>query len=338
VADTQQPDGKVCRFWDPPENGRLLCRLCPHECRIGDGNTGICRVRQNRGGALYALTYSQVASIALDPIEKKPLYHFHPGSLILSLGTLGCNLACSFCQNWELSQDMAPTRTLTPQQAVELAQREPRNLGLAFTYNEPLIWYEYVYDTAHLARAAGLKNVLVTNGYVNEEPLRELLPLIDAMNVDVKSYGEEFYQTLCKGRAAPVRRTVEIAHAAGCLVELTNLVIPGHNDSEEDLRALVDWVASVDPAIPLHFSRYHPAYQLDAPPTPAATLETAYRIAREKLQYVYLGNITGSGGEDTHCPTCGRTVVVRRGFSAQVTGVGDGKCAHCGGRINIIGA
>lgn len=325
-------------FWDPPQDGRVHCRLCPHECRIAEGKTGICRVRQNRGGVLYALTYSQVTSINLDPIEKKPLYHFHPGSWILSLGALGCNLACAFCQNWEISQDTMPTRTLTPQQAVDLAQREPRNIGLAYTYNEPLIWYEYVHDTAKVAREAGLKNVLVTNGYVNEEPLRQLLPVIDAMNVDVKSFSEEFYRTLCKGKAAPVRRTVEIAHAAGCLVELTNLIIPGYNDAEADLRALVDWVASVDPAIPMHFSRYHPAHKLEAPPTPVATLETAYRIARDKLQYVYLGNVVGAGGEDTQCPACGKTVVSRRGFSAQVTGLRDGKCAYCGGHINILGA
>jgi len=338
VVEATQRSDKECMFWDPPQDGRVHCRLCPHECRIAEGKTGICRVRQNRGGVLYALTYSQVTSINLDPIEKKPLYHFHPGSWILSLGALGCNLACAFCQNWEISQDTMPTRTLTPQQAVDLAQREPRNIGLAYTYNEPLIWYEYVHDTAKVAREAGLKNVLVTNGYVNEEPLRQLLPVIDAMNVDVKSFSEEFYRTLCKGKAAPVRRTVEIAHAAGCLVELTNLIIPGYNDAEADLRALVDWVASVDPAIPMHFSRYHPAHKLEAPPTPVATLETAYRIARDKLQYVYLGNVVGAGGEDTQCPACGKTVVSRRGFSAQVTGLRDGKCAYCGGHINILGA
>jgi len=323
-------------FWDPPADGRIPCRLCPHECRIAEGKTGICRVRQNRAGVLYALTYAQVSSINLDPIEKKPLYHFHPGSWILSLGTLGCNLACAFCQNWEISQDTVRTRALTPQQAMDMAQREPRNIGLAYTYNEPLIWYEYVHDTAHLARDAGLKNVLVTNGYINEEPLRQLLPVIDAMNVDVKSYSEEFYRTLCKGKAAPVRRTVEIAHSAGCLVELTNLIIPGYNDAEADLRALVDWVAGMDPTMPLHFSRYHPAYKLEAPATPVQTLETAYRIAKEKLQYVYLGNVVGAGGEDTQCPKCGSTVVSRRGFSARVTGLSEGKCAHCGAQINII--
>jgi len=325
-------------FYDPPSDGRIHCRLCPHECRIADGKTGICRVRQHREGVLYALTYSQVTSVNLDPIEKKPLYHFYPGSVILSLGTLGCNLACDFCQNWEISQDTVPTRTLTPQQALEMAKRERANIGIAFTYNEPFIWYEYVHDTARLIHEAGLKNVMVTNGYVNEEPLRTLLPFIDAMNIDVKSYAEDFYRTLCKGKAAPVRRTVEITHAAGCLVELTNLVIPGYNDSEEDIRALVDWVAGVDPAIPMHFSRYHPAYKLTAPATPVATLERAYRIAKEKLRYVYLGNVMGASGEDTECPSCGATVVSRRGFTAQVTGLKAGKCAHCGADINITGA
>lgn len=338
MVDIPERRDKQCMFWDPPSNGRIHCRLCPHECRIAEGRTGICRVRQHRDGILYALTYSQVSSLNLDPIEKKPLYHFYPGSWILSLGTLGCNLACSFCQNWEISQDTVPTRTLTAQQAVEVAQREPRNIGLAFTYNEPLMWYEYVYDTARLARAIGLKNVLVTNGYVNEEPLRQLLPVIDAMNIDVKSYTEEFYRTLCKAKAEPVRKTVEIAHAAGCLVELTNLIIPGYNDAEEDLRALVDWVAAVDPAIPLHFSRYHPAYKLEAPPTPVETLQLAYGIAKDQLKYVYLGNVANAGGEDTQCPNCGKTVISRRGFTAQVIGLRDGKCAHCGGQVDVVGA
>ena len=337
MAGLPQDNDKECMFYDPPADGRIHCRLCPHECRIADGKTGICRVRQHRDGVLYALTYSQVSSINLDPIEKKPLYHFHPGSWILSLGTLGCNLACDFCQNWEISQGDVPMRTLTPQQAVEMARREQRNIGIAYTYNEPLIWYEYVRDTAFLAREHDLKNVLVTNGYLNEQPLRELLPAIDAMNVDVKSFAEDFYRTLCKGRAEPVRRTVEIAHAAGCLVELTNLVIPGHNDSEEDLRALVDWVAQLDPTMPLHFSRYHPAYKLEAPATPLETLHTAYRIAKEKLQYVYLGNVAGAGGEDTQCPECAATVVSRSGFSARVTGIRHGKCAHCGAQLNIAG-
>jgi pyruvate formate lyase activating enzyme len=337
VADASKPGDKECMFYDPPSDGRIHCRLCPHECRIAEGKTGICRVRQHRDGVLYALTYSQVTSVNLDPIEKKPLYHFYPGSVILSLGTLGCNLACDFCQNWEISQETAPTRTLTPQQALGMAKRDRANLGIAFTYNEPFIWYEYVHDTARLVHEAGLKNVMVTNGYVNEEPLRTLLPFIDAMNIDVKSYAEDFYRTLCKGKAAPVRRTVEITHAAGCLVELTNLVIPGYNDSEEDIRTLVDWVASVDPAIPMHFSRYHPAYKLTAPATPVATLEMAYRIAKEKLGYVYLGNVMGAGGEDTECPRCGATVVSRRGFSAQVTGLKGGKCTRCGADINITG-
>ena len=324
-------------FYDPPADGRIRCRLCPHECRIAEGKTGICRVRQHRDGALYALTYSQVTSVNLDPIEKKPLYHFHPRSLILSVGTLGCNLACDFCQNWQISQDTAPTRTLTPQQAVELAQGERRNIGIAFTYNEPLIWYEYVHDTAYLARERGLKNVLVTNGYINEEPLRKLLPAIDAMNVDIKSYSDDFYRTLCKGKAEPPRRTAEIAHAEGCLVELTNLIIPGYNDAEDDLRALVDWVAGIDPAIPLHFSRYHPAHKLQAPPTPVETLQTAYRIAKKKLKYVYLGNVIDVGGDDTECPACGATVVLRSGFSARVTGVEDGKCTRCGAEVKITG-
>jgi len=329
-------DLKEAMYWKTGADGRAHCYLCPQHCHISEGAVGACRVRKNIQGKLYSLNYGRVSSVNLDPIEKKPLFHFYPGSVILSLGTVGCNLSCKFCQNWQISQEEVPTRLLQPREAVRLAQQDADNLGIAYTYNEPFIWYEYLLETAPLARAAGLKNVLVTNGYVEEEPLKQILPFIDAMNVDVKSMRDEFYRKLCRGRADPARRTVEIAHES-CLVEVTNLVIPGWNDSDEDFRELVDWLSGLDRNIPLHFSRYHPAYQMTAPPTPAETLHRAREIAREKLPHVYLGNIMEEGVEDTVCPSCGKRVVERRGFGVLSVRVKDGKCDFCGAPVPIVG-
>jgi pyruvate formate lyase activating enzyme len=328
---------KEARYWERGEGDRVRCLLCPHGCRLKEGETGLCRVRRNVGGKLRSLNYGRVSSAHLDPIEKKPLFHFYPGSLILSLGTVGCNLACAFCQNWSISQAVAGTQRVSPEEALSLAKSEEGNLGISYTYNEPIIWYEFVLETAQLAHEVGLKNVLVTNGYVNEEPLRELLPYVDAMNVDIKSLSERFYRELCRGRPEPPRRTVEIAKECGCLVEVTNLVIPNWNDGEEDMRAFVDWAASVDPRMPVHFSRYHPDYKLTEPPTPAETLSRAREVAQEKLRYVYLGNISSGEGENTQCPACGKVVVERRGFTMSRLSVKGGRCEFCGAGVDIVG-
>lgn len=324
-------------YWEKADGGRVHCLLCPHGCRIAESQLGLCRVRQNVEGSLRSLNYGRVSSVHWDPIEKKPLFHFHPGSLILSLGTIGCNLACSFCQNWTISQEQAGTQRMPPEQAVRLALGEAGNIGISYTYNEPFIWYEFVIEAAQLAKEAGLKNVLVTNGYVNEDPLRQMLPYVDAMNVDIKAMSDSFYRELCRARAEPPRRTVEIAKEAGCLVEVTNLVIPNWNDSEEALTSFIDWAAGVDPEMPVHFSRYHPDYKLTEPPTPAETLLRARDLAREKLRYVYLGNLWGGNGEDTLCPGCGKVVVARRGFTVSRVSVRNGQCEFCGDPVPIVG-
>jgi len=328
---------KEALYWEQAEGGRVHCLLCPQGCRIGEGELGRCRVRRNVAGKLRSLNYSRISSAHWDPIEKKPLFHFHPGSPILSLGTVGCNLACAFCQNWSISQDTVGTQRLTPDEAVEQARREASNVGIAYTYNEPFIWYEFVSETARLAKAAGMKNVLVTNGYVNEAPLREVLPYIDAMNVEIKSMSEDFYRELCRGRPEPPRRTVEIAREAGCHVEVTNLVIPNWNDGDDDLQGLIEWVAGLGRDVPLHFSRYHPDYKLTEPPTPAETLVKAREMAQQKLDYVYVGNLFGSAGEDTVCPSCGKVVVARRGFAVSRVSVKEGRCEYCGAEIAIVG-
>ncbi|MFQ5809385.1 MAG: AmmeMemoRadiSam system radical SAM enzyme [Armatimonadota bacterium] len=315
---------------------KVICELCPHGCVLSDGERGKCGVREARGETLAALTYAEVTSVHMDPIEKKPLYHFFPGSLILSLGTWGCNFSCLFCQNWQISQEELPTKRLEPADAVAMAEQQPGNIGIAYTYNEPLIWYEYVYDTAKLAHEAGLKNALVTNGYINETPVREILPLIDAWNIDVKSMSDDFYKRLCGARAGWPRRTAEIA-AEGAHVEITNLIIPGENDSDEDLAALVDWVAdSLGEDTPVHFSRYHPAYQMTAPPTPEQALRRALEVGRRRLRYVYLGNTLLGDGQDTRCPGCDEVLISRTGFDASCRGLSDGKCSGCGAEVSVI--
>lgn len=328
-------------FYERKEDGRILCRLCPKLCTIRPGKTGFCRVRQNKDGVLYTLNYGRCTAAALDPIEKKPLYHFFPGANIYSLGTLGCNLRCGFCQNWEIAHGDPHTFEITPLEAVEAAleyqNRGADCIGIAYTYSEPFMWYEFVSDTARLARERGLKNVLVTNGYVNAEPFREILPDIDALNIDVKGFADEYYRRTCAGRLEPVKRTVEIAFLQGCHVELTTLLVPGLNDSGEEITRLVDWVAGLSKDIPLHFSRYFPHYKMDLPPTPLATLRRAAEIAREKLNYVYVGNAPQLAMEDTLCPQCGLKLIARYAYDVQITGLTDDHCCRrCGFVVHIF--
>ena len=281
---------KESRYYEKSPGDRVHCHLCPYECRIPSGGKGACGVRKNIDGILYSLVYGKTTGMALDPVEKKPLYRFHPGEYILSLGTRGCNLHCEFCQNWHVSQETdGPMDNVTSEEVVERA-KELRSFGIAYTYNEPFIWYEFVLDTAKLARQNGLKNVLVTNGFVNRDPLEEMLPYIDAMNIDLKAFDEDFYVKVCKGRLKPVLDVIKIS-AKACHVELTNLIIPTLNDSEDSVRKMVDWIYSnLGTEIPLHLSRYFPCYNMDLPPTPIETLKRAERIAKEKLKYVYIGN------------------------------------------------
>ncbi|MDR9756757.1 MAG: AmmeMemoRadiSam system radical SAM enzyme [Thermoanaerobacterales bacterium] len=255
----------------------------------GRGSAGRARTKR---GVLYTLNYGKLTSWGIDPIEKKPLHRFYPGSWIFSVGTFGCNFHCGFCQNWEIAHGDPPTKEVTAEELVGIAldARRAGSIGIAYTYSEPMIWYEFVYDTAKRAQQEGLKNVLVTNGFVQKEPFMELLPFIDAMNIDVKAFTDEFYRKTCGGRLEPVLRTVELAHQS-CHVEITTLVVPGMNDSEEEISSLVDWIASLDPSIPLHLSRYFPRYKFDLPPTPIDTLKRAKEIALKKLKYVYLGNV-----------------------------------------------
>ncbi len=331
---TTDPVTRPAAWWQPLPNGQAACRLCPIGCRLREGQTGPCRTRANRQGTMVPLHYGRIVSAGVDPIEKKPLYHFHPGRRILSVAAPGCNLHCQFCQNWTISQDGdARTTAASPDDLVRAALAED-SVGIAFTYSEPLVWFEFVRDTARLARENGLKNVLVTNGFLNSEPLAELLPWIDAANIDLKSMDPAFYRKVCKAQLPPVLAAIRQFHAAGVLLELTNLIIPGYNDSDGQLAGLVDFVADLDAEIPLHFSAYHPAWKMAAPATPTATLLRAHTLATRKLSWVYLGNAATEVGRDTVCPDCGTVLVDRRGYGGVAVGTA---CPQCQRACPIVG-
>lgn len=324
---------KEARFYKKEAVNKLRCLLCPHRCFLPNNRTGICMARKNINGVLYTLNYGEVTSYGLDPIEKKPLYHFYPGSKIFSIGTWGCNLKCTFCQNWTISQQKVAAEYFEKESIVELALSDD-SIGIAYTYNEPIIWYEFVYDTAKLAREKGLKNVMVTNGFIAEEPLNEILPLIDAMNIDLKSGSESFYREICSGQLPPVMRTIKQVYEAGVHIELTTLIIPTLNDRMEEIQEITDWVASISDEIPLHFSRYFPQYKMDLEPTPIETLLSAYEVASKKLKYVYLGNVSSeTGGANTLCPKCKKDLIIRDWYNIKITGLNNGSCKNCGEKI-----
>ena len=316
------------------QDGLAICELCPQGCQIAPGKVGFCKVRLHEPEGLVALNYGCVASIALDPIEKKPLYHYFPGKPILSVGSIGCNLGCEFCQNWQISRESAATQPLTPEELVDLAiqaHEESGSIGLAYTYAEPGVWFEFLMSTMPRLRETGLKNVLVTNAFLQPGPWRQLLEYTDAANIDLKGFEADYYRRLCHGRLQPVLDNIQAA-VGKIHLELTTLIIPGENDQPEQIRDLAKWVAALDPELPLHLSRYFPSYKMTKPPTPLETMEQAYRIAREYLQFVYLGN---SGGQhNTSCPGCGRVLVRREGYGVQCkTGV---NCPGCGRKIPLI--
>ncbi|MBM3314567.1 AmmeMemoRadiSam system radical SAM enzyme [candidate division WOR-3 bacterium] len=317
------------------EGAAVRCRLCPNLCLVAEGRSGRCLGRQNVGGTLCATTYGELVSTAVDPMEKKPLYHFHPGAPVFSVATYGCNLLCPFCQNSEISQSPAPARYVAPAALVEMVRQSGCRF-VAYTYSEPLVWFEYLMDAGRLMRQAGIGNVLVTNGMVNPEPLAELLPLVDAMNVDLKSIRPGFYRDYVKGDLATVLGTIRAARRA-CHVELTTLLIPGRNDSDAELEELVRFVAGLGRGTVLHFSRYFPRYRASEPPTPLARLVRAGEIASRELDYVYIGNAgTGPEYRDTLCPGCRTLLVDRSAYTGEVRNVVGGKCTGCGRAADIV--
>jgi len=315
--------------------GRYVrCGLCPHRCVLAEGDRGRCRVRENRGGKLYTFVYGNPCAINVDPIEKKPFFHFLPGTTAFSLATAGCNLRCQYCQNYTISQrspEEVPSYDAPPE-AVVAATHQSESPTIAYTYSEPIVFYEYVLDTARLARRAGLRNAIISAGYINPDPLRELCRAVDAIKIDLKGYDPDFYREVCGGTLSPVLETIRVIHEMGVHLEIVNLVVPTLNDSLADLRALAEWVVeTLGPDVPLHFSRFHPDYQLlNLPPTPLETLEAAWQTALDVgLHYVYLGNVPGHEGNHTYCPGCGRMIVQRASMATVAMHVVNGRCGYC---------
>jgi pyruvate formate lyase activating enzyme len=330
----------AARWWETTDDGRVRCTLCPRDCRLSEGQAGFCFVRRNEGGKLVAAAYGRSTGFAVDPIEKKPLAHFRPGSTVLSFGTAGCNLGCRFCQNWDISKARLAERrsedALTPEAVVALAQ-EAGAPGIAFTYNDPVIWAEWAIDVADAAHAAGLFTVFVTAGFVTAAPRAELFRHMDAANVDLKGFTEQFYARRTLSHLAPVLETLEyLAKETKVWTEVTNLLIPGENDAPEETRALAAWIRDhmgVD--VPLHLTAFHPDYKMtDLPPTPPSTLTRAREIAKaEGLRYVYTGNVHDPAGQTTFCPGCGTAVIARDWHDVRAVALDGSACARCGTAI-----
>jgi len=315
----------------------IECQLCPHFCKLKSGKTGICGVRKNTGEKIELTTYGIISGIASDPMEKKPLYHYYPGHKILSLGSYGCNMSCDFCQNFHISQNIHTTDSLriTPKILVNKAMHTENNIGIAFTYNEPVIWFEYVRDVSEIAKRSGLSTVLVSNGYINRKPLTEMTGFIDAFNIDLKSFNNNFYKKLTGTGIEPVKSSLKQIVKSGKHLEITTLVITNENDSEQEMENQVEWIAGeLGKDVPLHLSKYFPMYKRENPSTAEATLMRLYEIASEKLDYVYIGNILSENGQDTICPKCGATATQRSGYSITQMNIDNyGRCNKCGNLI-----
>lgn len=333
------------KLWKRMADGMVQCRLCAHYCRLGDGDRGKCGVRQCEDGELFTLVHDKVAAVNLDPVEKKPLHHFYPGSVSLSIGTMGCNLACAFCQNYTLSQPPRQGRPVLGEKASpdDLVQAAVWNNAktLSYTYNEPTVFFELLTETATLAHAQGLKNIIVSNGFQSPQCLTALAPLIDAANIDLKAMSADFYERICGARLPPVLANLVRMRKLGWWLEVTTLLIPGVNDDPAELRELATFlVRELGADTPWHVSRFHPDYAMrDRPATPLNRLEMAYDIGREAgLSYIYVGNVRGDEHNNTVCAHCGEMLIKRTGFAVKaVRTVNSGRCPHCGETLPGVG-
>jgi pyruvate formate lyase activating enzyme len=327
------------RWWKPLDNGKLLCYLCPRLCEIPEGKAGFCFIRKNVGGRLYSLGYGKSTGFAVDPVEKKPLNHFLPGTMVLSFGTAGCNLGCKFCQNWDISKarlDEKRSEEGSPEQVVDLALRSGCS-GIAYTYNDPVIWAEYAIDIAKVARQVGLKNIFVTAGYITPEARGEVYRYMDGANVDLKAFTERFYRHVTLSHLEPVKDTlVWLKRETSVWFEITTLLIPDENDGSEEIQQECDWIlANLGPDVPLHFTAFHPDFKmLDKVRTPATTLERARDVAlRTGIHYCYVGNVHDLDGQTTCCPSCGATLIRRDWHAILLYRLDDGRCPDCGHEI-----
>jgi pyruvate formate lyase activating enzyme len=334
AAETDAEFVREAKFYEKLPYKKIKCKLCPRECVIDDKERGYCGVRENRSGTYFTLVHSRVVTAHIDPIEKKPFFHFLPGSEAFSIATAGCNVNCKMCQNWEISQvrpEQVRSTYVPPQQLADLA-RQYRCASIAYTYSEPVIFYEYMVDAAEAGHQAGVKSAVVTGGYIQTDPLKKLCPRVDAIKVDLKAYSEKYYREVVNGELKPVLEGLVTLRKQNMWTEIVYLVVPTLNDGEQEFKGLARWVkAELGPDVPLHFSRFHPEYLLkDLPPTPLETLERAKAIAdAEGLHYVYLGNVPGHPAENTYCPKCRRIVVERVGYSVGGVHIRNGKCKYC---------
>ncbi len=333
---------KEAMFFSSHEEGAVECELCPQHCRIGRNGRGSCGVRENQEGKLFSLVYGKMVASNIDPIEKKPLFHFFPGSLSYSIATVGCNLHCRHCQNSDISQMPIEEKKIIgrffkPEAVVALAQKGKCH-SISYTYTEPTVYFEFAYDTAKLADKAGLKNVFVSNGYVSPEPIMMIQPYLHGANIDLKSFRESFYRKVCKARLEPVLDTIRLIKKLGIWLEITTLLIPGLNDDTEELKDIACFIKDLDLDIPWHVSAFHPTYKMtDRPRTPIESLRKAWEIGKaEGLRFVYTGNIPGEEGENTYCPFCGKCIIRRFGFRVISLEVDQGLCRHCGKSIPIM--
>lgn len=325
-------------YYKKLEHKEVECVLCPRKCVVGDKERGYCGVRENQDGIYYTLVYNRPCSTHTDPIEKKPLYHFYPGSPSFSLATAGCNMNCKYCQNWEISQvrpEQVRSFHLDPAECADLARRTG-GVSVAYTYTEPIIFYEYMKDIASEAKKKDLKNVMISAGFIEQAPLQDLLPLMDAVKIDLKSFSDEYYREICRGRLEPVLNALKAIHKNKVWLEIVYLVLPTLNDGPDEIRALCRWVRNeLGPDVPIHFSRFRPTYLMkNLPPTPVGTLERIHGTALEEgLRFVYIGNVPGHPAESTYCPGCGTRLIHRTGYNIRIEALKNGKCGPCGRSI-----
>ena len=339
AGDKKLPFPRMARFWQRLSNKKVQCQLCPRHCLLSPGQRGICGVRENKDGELVTYGYGNPVALHIDPIEKKPFFHVWPGAKAFSVAIAGCNMRCLFCQNWQISQsrpDDVYGFILLPNELVDLA-RQYHTKWLVYTYTEPTVFYEYMYESAVLAKRSGLFTAMHTCGYINPEPLRQLLPYIDAINVDLKGFSEEFYNQMgLMASLKPVLETLKLIRQSGTWLEITNLVIPGFNDNPDEVKKMCEWIVkNLGPDVPLHFSRFFPCHKLtSAPPTPISTLERCVEIAHQSgLKFVYIGNVPGHKWENTYCPHCGALLIKRIGYTVVFNKIKDGHCPFCGEKI-----
>ena len=328
------PEAREALYWEALEGKRVKCTLCPRECAVADVERGWCGVRENRGGKYHTLVYGRAAAVHVDPIEKKPLFHYLPGTTAFSIGTAGCNMECVFCQNWNLSQfrpEQLESVALPPAKLVDAA-RAAGSASIAHTYNEPVVAAEYVLDSAKIGRAAKLPVVMISNGYIQRKPMSDLAKELGAVKVDLKAFTESFYADMCRGKLQPVLDTLRLLKEEGVWFEIVVLLVTGKNDSAEEAKRLAGWTAAnLGPDVPLHFSRYFPAYKLQLPPTPVEAMSRAWDAAKtEGMRFVYVGNVELPGKADTICPGCGHAVIRRLGLVTVSNSLADGKCPKCG--------